>query len=85
MWQKRCNDIGGTYTLIRANCAIGLNYPSFGKAAEIGLPTREECNEESREGTARKEKEILSANDNDIIIHSCTGEPFNRRTKEFDW
>jgi HTH domain len=73
------------YTLIRGDRPIGLIYPTFGKARKIALPTREECDEESREGTARKEKEMLSINDNDIIIHSRTGERFNRRTKEFDW
>jgi DNA binding protein with HTH domain len=73
------------YTLIRGDRPIGPIYPSFGKARKIALPTREECDEESREGTARKEKEILPINDNDITIHARTGERFNRRTKEFVW
>ena len=73
------------YTLIRSDSPVGLSYPSFGKPGKIALPTREEYDEESREGTARKEKEILSINDNDIITHVGTGERFNQRTKEFDW
>jgi HTH domain len=73
------------YTLIRGDRSIGPIYPSFGKGRKIPLPTREECTEESREGTARKEKQILSTNDNDIIIHPRTGERFNQRTKEYDW
>jgi len=73
------------YTLIRGDCPIGLIYPSFGKAKKIALPTSEECDEESREGTARKEKEIFANNDNDIVIHGRTGERFNQRTKEFVW
>src|SRR4029453_15226182 len=44
------------FTRIRGCCRISLIYPSFGKAGKIALPTREECDEESREGTARKEK-----------------------------
>jgi hypothetical protein len=72
------------YTLTRGHRAIGLSYPSFGKARKNAFPTREECNEESTERTARKEKEILSGND-DIITHARTGERFNQRTKEFDW
>jgi hypothetical protein len=77
--------IANEYTLIRGNAAMGLIYPSLGKARKIALPTREEYDEESREGTARKEKETLSINDNDIIIHARTGERFNPRTKEFEW
>lgn len=77
--------LANQYTLVRGGYPIGLNSPSFGKAGKIVLPTREECNEESREDTARKEKEMLSINDNDIVIHTGTGERFNRRTKEFDW
>ena len=73
------------YTLIRGDCPIGLIYPSFGKAGKIALPTREECDEESREGTACKEKKIFANNDNDIVIHERTRERFNRRTKEFVW
>jgi hypothetical protein len=73
------------YTLIRGDPPLGLIYPSFGKAGKIALPIREEYDEESREGTARKEKERLSVNDNDITTHPRTGERFNRRTKEFEW
>jgi len=72
------------YTLIRGDRSMGLSYPSFGKPQKIGLPTREECNEESRESTARKKK-ILSVDDNDIVIHPRTGERFNQRTEEYDW
>ena len=72
------------YTLLRGNSSIGPIYPSLGKTKEITLPKREECSEESRESTARKEKEISSVND-DIIIHKRTGERFNQRTKEFVW
>ena len=78
---KLCSE----YTLIRGHGSMDLIYPSLGKRRKIHLPTREEYDEESREGTARKEKKILSVNDDDIITHPRTGERFNRRTKEFDW
>ena len=73
------------YMLIRNRRAIGSVYPSIGKAREIGLPTREECTEESTESTVRNGKEMLSSNNNDIVIDERTGERFNRRTKEYDW
>jgi len=71
------------YTLVRGNGSIGPIYPSLGKASKTDLPTREELSEESREGTARKEKKVLAVNENDIVIHERTGERFNRRTREF--
>jgi hypothetical protein len=77
--------VANQYTLVRANNSIGPIYPSLGKTKEIILPRREECTEESREGTARKEKEIVPINESDIIIHPRTGERFNRRTGEFDF
>ena len=64
---------------------MGRIYPSLGKTKEITLPTREECNEESTEGMARKEKEMLSGNHDEIIIHERTGERFNKSTGEFIW
>jgi hypothetical protein len=67
------------YTLIRGDPPLGLSYPSFGKAGKIALPTREECSEESREGTARKE-EMLPVNDNDIITHARTGGCFSSQS-----
>jgi DNA-binding IscR family transcriptional regulator len=76
--------LSSEYTLIRGYCSMRPIYPSLGKARKNAFPTREECNEESTERTARKEKEILSGND-DIITHARTGERFNQRTKEFDW
>ena len=61
------------YTLIRTND------PTMGKAAKSYLPIREECSEESRESTERK------GSDKDIVIHSRTGERFNKRTGTFVW
>jgi hypothetical protein len=84
--QPRSNNglkVANQYTLIRGNAAMGLIYPSLGKPRKTDLPRREELNEESREGTARKKKEVF--NENDIVIHERTGERFNSRTKEFDW
>ena len=75
--------VANEYTLIRGNAAMGLIYSSLRKPRKTDLPTREELNEESTEGTARKEKEVF--NENDIVIHERTGEPFNKRTKEFVW
>lgn len=83
------------YTLIRGDPPIGLIYPSFGKARKIALPTREEFDEESREGTARKGKNSSQnisgeeghedAGESEIIVHKQTGARFNKRTKEFIW
>ena len=75
--------VANEYTLIRGNAAMGLIYSSLRKPRKTDLPIREELNEESTEGTARKEKEVF--NENDIVIHERTGEPFNKRTKEFVW
>jgi hypothetical protein len=77
--------LSSQYTLIRGRGSMGLIYPSLGKRRKIHLPTREELNEESREGTARKEENVLASNDNDIVIHERTGERFNKGTKEFEW
>jgi hypothetical protein len=75
--------LANQYTLLRNNASIGRIYPSLGKAPENSVPIREEYHEESREGTARKGKKILSVKDNDIVIHPRTGERFDQRTKEF--
>src|SRR5262249_1346571 len=78
---KLCSE----YTLIRGHSSTGPIYSSLGKPRKTHLPTREELSEESREGTARKGKEVLAINENDIVIHERTGERFNKRTKEFVW
>ena len=75
--------IASEYTLIRGHCSMGPIYPSSGKPRKTGLPTREECSEESREGTARKGKEVLAIDENDIVIHERTGERYNSRTGEY--
>jgi hypothetical protein len=77
--------ISSKYTLIRGHCSMGPIYLSLGKTKKITLPTREECTEESKESTTRKEKEILSVNDNDIVIDERTGERFNKRNGEYIW
>jgi hypothetical protein len=87
------------YTLIRGDdSTIGLIYPTMGQARKTHLPIREESHEQSREGTARKEKVSvlkngsgptpptnLNGDDGDIVIHERTGERFNKRTKEYVW
>ena len=80
------------YTLIRGNAAMGLIYPSLGKARKTDLPRREESSEESRESAARKEKDSLitngkrsDKNDEEIVIDAHTGEQFNTRTQEYVW
>jgi DNA-binding IclR family transcriptional regulator len=86
--QPRSNNglkVANEYTLIRGNAAMSLVYPSLGKARKTDLPTREELSEESGEGTARKGKEVLAIDENDIVIHERTGERFNRRTGEYEW
>jgi len=84
--------VANEYTLIRGSEAMGLIYPSLGKACKTGLRRREESSEESRESTARKGKHSLNTNgkrgdqdEENIVIHARTGEPFNKRTKEFVW
>ena len=77
--------LASQYTLVRSNGSIGPIYPSLGKTKETTLPRREECTEESTESKVSKGKEILSVNDDDIIIHKRTGERFNKRTGEFIW
>jgi hypothetical protein len=84
--------VANEYTLIRGNTAMGLIYPSLGKAYKTGLRTREESSEQFRESTARKGKDSLSTNgkradqnEENIVIHARTGERFNKRTKEFVW
>ena len=84
--------VANEYTLIRGNVAMGLIYPSLGKACKTGLRTREESSEELRESTARKGKHSLRTNgkrddqnEESIVIHARTGERFNKRTKEFVW
>lgn len=88
--------ISNEYTLIRGKCPLRFNYPSMGKPCKIRLPRKEESDEESTEGTARKGKTssvpVNKENDqngeggrDEIVIHPKTGEPFNKRTKEFEW
>lgn len=88
--------IANEYTLIRGKCRLRLNYPSLGKRPTIGLPIKEESNEESAEGTARKGKEIfVNGNEekeravkesrDDIIIDPKTDESFNTHKKEYEW
>jgi hypothetical protein len=84
------------YTLIRGKCWLRLSYPSRSKSPKIRLPRREESSEESTESTARRgEHSSITLNqENDqndedgrdeIVIHLETGEPFNKRTQEFEW
>ena len=82
--------LASQYTLIRGHHSMGLIYPSLGKGRKTDLPTREELSEESTESTLLKGKGSLSTNrkpgkqnEEDIVIHARTGEPFNKRTKEF--
>jgi hypothetical protein len=77
--------LSSEYTLIRGQGSIGPVYPSLGKRQKTDLPTREESSEESREGTARKGKEVLAINGNDLEIHERIGERFNARTGEYEW
>jgi hypothetical protein len=85
--------LASEYSLIRGHIPMGPIYPTLGKARETRLPTREELEVESIEGTARKEKKSsLNVNgekgqqdEDDIVDHERTGERFNKRTKEFDW
>ena len=88
--------ITSEYTLMRGKCRLSVIYPSMGKRRKLRLPRREESNEQSTEGTARKGKKTFVSqneeksrnaedNEEDIIIHPITGERFNKRTKEFDW
>ena len=78
--------LSSQYTLIRGRGSMGLIYSSLGKARKTYLPIREELSEESREGTARKEENvILTENENGVVIHERTGERFNKRTGEYEW
>src|SRR5262249_42394320 len=88
--------IANEYTLIRGKCPLHLSYLSMGKAPKIRLHRREESNEESTEGTARKRKtSCISVNQenaqnaedgrDEIMIDPKTGERFNKRTGEYDW
>lgn len=95
----RCRSASGLklshqYTLIRGKCPLRVIYPTMRKPRKVRLRTREESGEESTEGTARTgehssviltRKNDKSAGDGDVVIHSQTGERFNKRTKEFEW
>jgi hypothetical protein len=85
--------LASEYSLIRGHVPMGPIYPTLGKARETRVPTREELEVESIEGTARKEKksslnvngEKGDQNEDDIVDHERTGERFNKRKGEFVW